>query len=417
MSSYGLKQLQVIKNFGKEKLVLHSSCMGTGKTYGICSAFVVYCAMMEKLGIHGLNFVLLADSQATAKRNLGNILSLLAGENFKYDSSKRTGVVKDAMLFSHNIYICGLSDSRSVERFRGISNITGIIQEEVTLSTEEQFALINSRLRGEYPQEILNKWPNGYVLRWWVGSTNPGAPNHYIKKKADSGDITMVQWFQEDAKYQGAKEYFEDLKKLYAGMPALYKRNVEGEWTSAEGAVYVMFNPKVHILKDMEVDLTRIKYSIISIDYGSNHPTAILLIAKTYENKYIVYKEVKLQRTAPSQIIQRIREEMDFIEGAGGTVGFVTVDPSAVGLKDEMDLNSISYIEAYNKHTDGIAYVGSLLTEVKLAILEECTNLINEIFNYRYKPNSIRDGEVVKEGDDFCDALRYGVYTDFKEGW
>lgn len=418
MSSYGKKQLEVIRDFGRDKLVLHSSCMGTGKTYAICAAFIVYCAMMERLGIKGLNFVLLGESQATVKRNVCNILSALASEDFRYSMSRSDGISRDAMLFSHNIYIVGLTDNRSVERLRGISQITAVIQEEVALMTsEEHYALILSRLRGEYDKSIMDKWPEGYCLRFWIGSTNPGAPNHFIKRKVDAGEIKMVEWSQEDAKYQGAKDYFEDLRKLYAGMPALYDRNVLGKWTSAEGAVYTMFNPKIHILKGQEVDLKKIQYTIISVDYGSNHPTAILLIAKTYDSKYIVYKEIKLQRTAPSTIINIISQEIDNINENGGTIATygVIVDPSAVGLKDEMDEKGLLYTEAYNRHSDGIAYVGNLFSECRLAIFDECKNLINEIYTYKYKPNSIKD-EVVKINDDFVDALRYGVYTDFKEG-
>lgn len=414
MSSFSKKQLMTIRDFGREEAVLHCSCMGTGKTYALCVAFVFYCAMLEARGIKGLKFILLGDTQQTVRRNICGVLANLT-DQFKYDMSRQDGQVRDARLFSQNLIICGNSTSKELEKIRGLSDITGALIEEMTHMTEDQYALLLSRIRGEYPKDIQDRWPDGYCLRWWVGSTNPDHPNHFLKKKSEAGEIKLIQWSQKDARYKGSKEYFSKLAKLYAGMPALYDRNVRGLWTSAEGAVYPMFKESEHILKGVEVDLSKIQYTILSVDYGSNHPTAILLTAKTWDNKFIVYKEEKLQRTAPSKIIHRIGELMDWVSDSGGQLASygVVCDPSAVGLKDEMTLQGIQYQEAFNRHMDGIAFVGSLLTENRLGILEENKNLIDEIYKYKYKPNTVKD-EVVKLDDDFVDSLRYAVYTDFK---
>lgn len=414
-SSFGRKQLETIANFGKEPLTLHCSMMGTGKTYAICSGLVFYCLYMESLGIKGLNFVLLADTQSTAKRNICNVLSGLVGDDFKYDSSKKSGQVRDAKLFSHNLFICGLSDSKSVERFRGISNITGIIQEEASLSTEEQFALICSRLRGEYTESIRSKWPPGYCLRFWVGSTNPSYPTHWLKRKADSGDLTLIKWFREDARYEGAKAYFDMLYNLYKSMPQLLARNWAGEWTATEGAVYTNFSDKRHILHNMEPYYKGFKYCILSIDYGSSHPTAILLTGKTREGAYVVIEEVKTQHTAPSVIIKLIKELIFKVSSEGGTLAEygVICDPSAVAIKDELNNNLMPYTNAINGHIEGISFISSLFEDDNLGILDTCPLLIEELYTYRYKEGG-KDGEVVKVDDDLCDALRYGVYTDYK---
>jgi phage terminase large subunit len=47
-----------------------------------------------------------------------------------------------------------------------------------------------------------------------------------------------------------------------------------------------------------------------------------------------------------------------------------------------------------------------------LFILDTCTELINEIYGYKWKDTSNGKDEVVKIVDDLCDAMRYAIYTD-----
>lgn len=72
----------------------------------------------------------------------------------------------------------------------------------------------------------------------------------------------------------------------------------------------------------------------------------------------------------------------------------------------------MSYINAMNRHSDGIGCVQSLLSTEQLFILETCENLISEIYTYHYKDTTNGQDEVFKLDDDFVDSMRYGVYTD-----
>ena len=62
---------------------------------------------------------------------------------------------------------------------------------------------------------------------------------------------------------------------------------------------------------------------------------------------------------------------------------------------------------------DGIRTVASLLDNGNLLVSSECKNLIDEIPGYRWDEKAAERGidKPIKEGDDFCDALRYSVYS------
>lgn len=411
--SHSDRQLYTIKTFGTEamgKMVIHSGCFGCGKTYSLVEGFGIYCYKLKELGITGLNFVLLGKTQAAVKKNMCNVLSKLYGSEFKYDSSKKSGIVKDAVLFNQNIYIIGLSDSSSESKFRGISDIMGILHDEAVLCSKDQFDYIMGRLRGE----INVKLPDGYIKQWYIGSTNPDVPTHFILDYVNKGILKMIKWYMRDACWDGAIEYYSRLKMLYKDNQSFYSRYLKGEWTSADRMVYPMFNYKIHVLdnNDIDINYSEFKRNFISVDYGGDHPTAILLISLSWSGEYIINKEAKLRNTAPSDIVTKISEFIqELINNKCGCSG-VYVDPSAKALKDELTKQGINYVNALNNHNDGIACIRNMLSLNKLFITSNCENLIGEMYSYRFKDNNSGKDEVVKVGDDFVDSMRYGVYTD-----
>lgn len=434
--SYSTRQLVTIRDFAKDKMVVHSGPFGVGKTKALVEAFALYCMELQRLGTTGLTFVLAGKTQQTVKRNMCNVLSKQFGKDFRYFKGNKDGLDRDAILFGQNIYIIGFNDASSREKFQGITDIMGILHDECTLCTKEQFDYAHGRLRGEVNVEEegveeeegefielddnsnldLNsiKIPKGTVPMWYVGSCNPDVPTHFIKQYIDEGIITNIKWFRKDAIWKGAKEYYERLKRQYKNNPAFYNRYLKGEWTSADRMVYCMFQPKTHILNsnEVEVNYKQFKRTFISVDYGGDHPTAILLISVNYQGVYIVSKNWKLRNTAPSDIVQKIAEIVDYIISCGVVCSNIYVDPSAKGLKDEMIKRGLEYTNALNNHLDGIGCIQTKLSTNSLFILDSCLELIEEIYSYRYKDNTTGKDEVVKVGDDFVDSMRYGVYTD-----
>jgi hypothetical protein len=433
--SYSQKQLETILNFATKKMVVHTGPFGVGKTHCLVEAFALYCYRLQQLGTVGLTFILAGRTQQAVKRNMCNVLAKKFGSDFKYFKGHSDGLDRDAVLFGQNIYIIGFNDDSSREKFQGITDIVGILHDECTLCKKEHLEYALGRLRGEIhvdgeddideSDEFIEvednvsivdtvKLPEGTTTMWYCGSCNPEAPNHFIKKYIDDGVLECVEWHCEDAIWKGAKEQYDRLRKLYANNPSFLARYVLGEWASADRMVYPMFNPKVHIINrdDVEFDYKAMRHSFIAVDYGSDHPTAILLISKNWTGQYIVTKELKLERTAVSDIVIKIGDFIEFLHDQGCANKCIYVDPAAATLKDELRKAGLSSINAMNSHDEGIGCVRNMLALDQLFIFDNCENLIDEMYAYSFKDNNSGKDEVIKVGDDFCDALRYGVYTD-----
>ena len=185
-----------------------------------------------------------------------------------------------------------------------------------------------------------------------------------------------------------------------------------GEWVAADRMVYSMFNPKKHVVGDVELEYKSMKRNFISIDYGSDHPTAVLLGSINHQGIYIISKEYKFRGTAPSDIVQHVGLMVQFLIDEGSYCSGIYVDPSAVAIKDELTKRGLEYKNALNDHQAGIGFIQTLMALGKLLILDCCENLIGEIYSYVYKDNNSGKDEVVKIDDDFCDSMRYGCYTD-----
>ena len=436
--SYSARQLVTIRDFAKEKMVVHSGPFGVGKTRCLVTAFGIYCAKLQEMGTTGLTFVLLGKTQQAVKRNMCNVLSQLFGSDFKYYKGNSSGHDQDCILFGQYLYTIGLNDSSSREKFQGLTEIHGVLHDEATLCSQDSFDYIHGRLRGEvniegeqedkdgiYVEVDENqlqikqdniKIPEGTTLMWYIASCNPDSPNFWLKQYIDRGIIKEVHWTMKDAIWKGAKEYYKKLMLQYRGNKAFFARYILGRWTAASRMVYPMFNPKLHIInaEDSEIELMKFKRNFISIDYGSDHPTSILLISLNWQGVYVVSHEVKLQNTAPSDIVQKVAELIDFLESCDTYCDDVYVDPSAKALKDELNKRGISHTNALNNHEDGIGFIRTLLATNRLFILDNCENLINEMYTYSFKESNEKNGqdEVVKIEDDFVDSLRYGCYTD-----
>lgn len=427
-SSFSDRQLYTIKTFGLKsagKHVLHCGCFGCGKTYSLCFGFGFYCCKLQAMGIAGLNYVLLGKTQQAVKKNMCNELSKLFGNDFKYDSSRKDGIVKDATLFGQNIYIIGLNDKSSEEKFRGISDIMGILHDEAVLCTEDQFNFVLGRLRGELSVEL----PDEYETQWYYGSTNPDSPAHWILKDIRSGFLKYVKWYRRDVRWKGSIEYYDMLTKKYRGNETYTLRYLEGQWVSSDKIVYPMFVESKNVIKanseqfNLESAYKNASRAIIGLDYGSNHPTAIVTVLEfdpTNEESssvYLVVDEQKLTNTAPSDIVRVVANKYNSLlnkrfGGLSDRTLKIYIDPSSKALKDELTKAKIPYTNAMNEHKDGIETIQSLFSLELLFILDTCTELINEIYGYKWKDTTNGKDEVVKIVDDLCDAMRYAIYTD-----
>lgn len=300
-SSYGKKQLEVIRDIGKYKYTMHDGCFGCGKTHGEVVALgrLLMDLMIE--GVTGLGIVLLGKTQGTVKKNMCNVLTKCFGTNFRYDKSKKDGMEKDAVLFGQYVYIIGLNDKSSETKFRGISDLFCVLHDEATLSTEEQFNFISGRLRAEYKPKAVQAFNKlGIKPPFYIGSTNPDAPTHFIKRLIDDGFFDRHEtWNMEDACWKGADEYYGRLKKLYKEGTLYYRRYLMSEWVAAEGAIFTYFIDNHDQFIIDSVNDNELAFGIAGLDFGGNKSGSALVFVGFYKDikkGFIVLQSDKLIR-------------------------------------------------------------------------------------------------------------------------
>lgn len=423
--AYTAMQKWQLNNFGKKTYfmnadgdlldqVVNCGCMGCGKTYNIMEAFGYYLIGLKQQGYSDLSYVLIGKTYNAIKKNMLNVLSKLFGDDFKYDHSTKNGQVCDARLFGFPIFLVALNDVNAETRIRGLSGITGAILDEHVLIAEDAYALILSRIRGG--QEL----PDEYMNNWLVSSTNPDSPSHWLLKNyIQKGLVKLIQWHHRDAGWAGFKQYMERLKRAYRHMPAFYERYVLGRWKAAEGLVFSSFNAKVNVVDDGSiVDYNYVQRSWISIDYGSNHKTSVQVHHITYQGIRLIERNKTFERTSISKIVDYMLKQYDNVRSLNNIRPVnIYVDSAAQAVIDECRDRGVEALNAKKDVTAGNAYVNALFEAGQLIILlnEGTQELIDEIYSYKYDDREkAKDGAVVKIGDDCCDALRYGVYSDAK---
>ncbi len=366
--------------------VLHGS-VRSGKTW---ISLVLWCVWIRNMPQNGA-YIMTAKTLTTLKRNCLDLLETLAGKkNFKYSLSKKEGV-----LYGRKIYLEGVSDSGAESKIRGMT-LQGAYCDEITLFNEEFFNMLLSRLSE----------PNAKLF----GTTNPDNPNHWFKvnyiDRRESLDFFMMEFLIDDNTFLD-KRYVEELKKEYTGV--FYRRFILGEWCSAEGLVYPMFDKSLNVIEKIEDDVGGEYY--ISVDYGTLNPCSMGLWrlgkdeAVRIKESYYSGKKNKKQLTD-----EEYYERLENL-ARGYDIKCVVIDPSAASFIATIRRHGrFSVRKANNNVLDGIRITGTLLQNGKLKICKACEDAIREFGVYSWDERSGED-KVVKEFDHAMDDIRYFCAT------
>ena len=208
---------------------------------------------------------------------------------------------------------------------------------------------------------------------------------------------------------------------MYVGL--WYRRFVLGKWVVAEGAVYDMWDPAVHVVANTPLISD---WLTASVDYGTTNPFHALMIGLGVDNRMYVTRELRYDSRAQRRQLTdaeysgRLRQWFTKIPIPGTAIAGVTpryvVDPSATSFRVQLHQDGLNSWPADNSVLDGIRVVSSLLAATprpKLLIHRSCKHLIDELSSYSWDEKAQRKGEdkPIKINDHGADALRYGVKT------
>lgn len=323
-----------------------------------------------------------------------------------------------ATILGRRVHVMGASDAKAEKSLRGLT-VSGAYIDEITVTLPEFFRQLLGRMSVQ-----------GAKL---FGTTNPDNPAHWFKveylNRIGMGPNDLQDWrswhFQLDDNPSLSDEYKASLRREYTGL--WYRRFVLGEWVAADGAVFDMWNPDVHVTPWEHLPRMAEMVSV-GIDYGINNPTVAIMIGLGEDNILYAVDEWDFEaadrehRATDAELSAGLRswlserhlpphpnDRFDMEQ----TCDMVFLDPSASSLAVALSQMGVTNYAADNEVIYGIRTMASLLSRGRLKISDRCRRLLSEIPGYSWDPAQIEKGKDVpiKANDHATDALRYALVS------
>lgn len=366
----------------------------TGKTWAACYKMHMACreypgsqhALARKVGVSIYGTVLV-----TMKKIIGNFpVTFFGGEN-----------TPERIIYPNGstIWVGGMDNPTKI--LSGERDSIQVCQAEEL--SQDDWEILTTRVTGR-----------GAVMPYTqiFGDCNPGGSKHHLKQRAQAGHLRMIPTRHEDnpALYQDGKWTVQGQRTI-ATLEKLtgvrYKRLRQGVWATAEGAVYDMFDHRVHVKERPDAEM---KAWYLAMDEGYTNPAVILLVGEDADKRLHVrreyYERGKLQSAVVAQAAEWVREM---------GVNLAAVDEAAAGLIADLRDNNVPAIASKGRVLDGIQSIQNRLRVQddglpRLTVDPSCVNTINEFESYVWKKTTstgITKDEPQKENDHAMDALRY----------
>lgn len=342
---------------------------------------------------------MLGKTIATLQRNvLNDLFDIVGPKNYRW-VNRQQGELR---IFGRRVYCFGANNEDAESKIRG-ATIAGAYCDEVSL----------------YPQSVFNQ----LMARMSVPgamcfcNTNPDNPYHWFYTDyIRNDDITdkKIWHFTMDDNLSLDAAYVKALKQMYKGV--WYDRMILGEWVAAEGRIYDMFDPHVHLIDTAKAirDIKGIKW-IVGCDYGTASVMTWGLYAKVPDGRVFKVKEYYYDAV----VKQAQKTDGEFAREFQIWLGKITpwtiyCDPSAVSWKLELMRRGYKVQNADNDVINGIRHVSTMLASDMYFIDKSCINTEQEYSSYVWDRDAQLQGKdkPLKVKDHTCDSDRYALYTD-----
>lgn len=404
------KQIRSIVEAGRvEQIAVWSGAVRSGKTIASLLAFLIAVTDAPDTGL----IVIIGKTKDTIERNLIEPLQSfhLFGEISK--QVHHTRGASTATILGRTVHVIGANDVKAEDKIRGMT---------VSLAYVDEATLLP---RGFWMMLIGRLSVAGAKL---FATTNPDGPGHWLRKDfiLRPADVGLRSWhFTLNDNPSLDPAYVARLKRQYVGL--WHRRFILGEWCLAEGAVYDMWDPARHVVKDLpQVD----RWVSLGVDYGTTNPFAALILGLAHPEQdgtrrlYLTHEwrwDSKLQHRALTDVeySEKLRGWLGElpVPHAAGLKGiwpeWTVVDPSAASFVQQLHRDHLTPTLARNEVLDGIRTVSSLLARDLLRVHESCEGWISEVGGYSWDPDKAEKGEdaPIKAADHSLDGGRYGIHT------
>ena len=307
--------------------------------------------------------------------------------------------------------------------------ILGMNHPDGFLSAEFHGVYVNQAEELTYDewQLLARRCRNGKIPQIW-GDLNPSHKKHFLAPGVTPEIIRYEMRHKDNPEYwdRGRKQWTEkgdrEISKLKRMTGMRYKRGYLGEFCSAEGAVYEMYDPLTHDVDVQRGDFGADTSWYLSIDYGFTNPTSVGLWAS--ENvRHTLFKEIyqtgltiddlleKMDRMLSENRVERSQLSGVFCDhdaehnerlqraGYGVTLAIKDILPGIDVVKKHLENGTIRF----NKNS---------LIEADPELVGKPQRVTDEFGVYAYPPpdqhkGTERDEYPIDKNNHGCDMTRY----------
>ena len=381
-----------------QRYVLADGAIRSGKTVAMILSFFLWSQACHT----DREFIIAGVTTGALKRNvLLPLFSMLEAFSVPYSWKRADGVVT---VGSNRYHLFGADKENAQDKLQGMT-AAGAYADEAALFPRSFIDQMIGRCSVAGSRIFMNCNPNGAY--------------HYIKTdfidRADEIGLYRLHFTMDD-NLTLSPEIRESYARSFAGV--FYRQYILGEWVSAEGAVYSMWDDRENTFSLEEEGERDEPFEGMrrwcAVDYGTANPCVFLDVrddGRTYwiMNEYYWDSAARRRQKTDAEYAE------DLAEFLGGDRNVrIVVDPSAASLKAELRNRNFRLLDAKNDVREGIATTAVLIAGRRVrAERSRCPSLQKEIHGYLWDARAAARGEErpVKEHDHAMDALRYLCHT------
>lgn len=277
-------------NESRQRYVVLKGSAGSGKSVNIAQQLILKLSSKEFKGANLLCVRKIDESNRDSTfAELKTAIFRIFGDAWERHWSVRESPLRLTCLDTGNSVIFrGMKDDRQREKVKSITSdkgkLTWIWAEEATELTEEDFDILDDRLRGRLDN------PNLYYQM--IATFNPVSSTHWLKGKFfDTPDVNVLAHTStfKDNLFVDA-QYKMRMERRRERDPEGYRVYALGEWGLLGGQYFNNWSESLHVIKPFKIPDGWMRFRCM--DWGSYHPYACYWIAVDYDGVMYVYREL-----------------------------------------------------------------------------------------------------------------------------
>lgn len=394
------------KNFkapdqSKKRYIIMKGSAGSGKSADTAQHYILRLMAQKGRNLLCVRKSDITNRDSTFAELTGAIYRMFGEKADMYWKVKQSPMMLECKLNGNQIIFRGVNDEKQREKLKSITfkrgKLTDVWIEEATEITQNDFEIIDDRLRGQLPNGQF------YQIRC---TFNPVSKTHWIKKVffdvEDENVLTHHSTYLQNRFIDEAyKARMERRKRVD---PDGYRIYGLGDWGELGGVI-------LHNYETRDISQNIDDYDDISIgqDFGFNHANALLLLGWKDGDIYVI-REIYEHEKTTDEIIQKA----EGIIPKNKDMWCDSANPDRI--KEWEQAGYMARPVKKEKTTDKNYQATQIdwLKQRNIYIHPSCTNTLKEMQQWKWKKDE-RSGEYLDEPvpifDDAMAALRYGIET------